>query len=559
MDARGVSVWARPKYVFPSVRTRARCMSENTVNAALRRLGYSKEEMTGHGFRSIASTLLHEHGQWSSEIIERQLAHGERNKVKAAYNRAQRLTERRSAVLFSLTAERRADSILRDDRYAHPAYVKRVEATRRRYTCRNAGGSQAMLNIIGDWLRARRTDADRRHLIRCELNSPVKASLLSLAPNSDLRRWCRWADQCPPHLRELPADIPDDVPYRGLRNYWYPVMPAKDLRQNQLVPFRLLGDDLVFFRTPDGTACALDDVCPHRRARLSLGWINLHAPGTVTCPYHGWTFDRTGQCTAALAEGPDSPLPAKVKTRVYPVVERHHLIWVYMGDSAAVPALDDNIPHADAAMAGAWPWFIHWDWPVNYLNALDNDADPAHANFAHARCAQFLDQGRWDKFSARELDCGGLEISIKGQGQPHRGPRSASAWEMHVPGYIYFAPSPPKWPAGAIFWAVPIDEGNMRMFTFATFHGAFRARAWAWVMQSLYWRRWGLPNNIYHCNRGPDRAMVMSQGRLADWRLERLSQSDLPVIRFRKKMKQALAAERTQLKLTKPSQKLQRS
>ena len=83
------------KYVFPSIRTRARCMSENTVNAALRRLGYSKEEMTGHGFRSIASTLLHEHGQWSSEIIERQLAHGERNKVKAAYNRAQHLTERR--------------------------------------------------------------------------------------------------------------------------------------------------------------------------------------------------------------------------------------------------------------------------------------------------------------------------------------------------------------------------------------------------------------------------------------------------------------------------------
>ena len=83
------------KYLFPSMRTRSRCMSENTVNAALRRLGYSKDEMTGHGFRSIASTLLHEHGQWSSEIIERQLAHGERNKVKAAYNRAQHLTERR--------------------------------------------------------------------------------------------------------------------------------------------------------------------------------------------------------------------------------------------------------------------------------------------------------------------------------------------------------------------------------------------------------------------------------------------------------------------------------
>ena len=82
------------KYVFPSVRSSDRPMSENTVNAALRRLGYEKHEMTGHGFRSIASTLLHEQG-WPSAVIERQLAHGERNKIKAAYNYAEYLSERR--------------------------------------------------------------------------------------------------------------------------------------------------------------------------------------------------------------------------------------------------------------------------------------------------------------------------------------------------------------------------------------------------------------------------------------------------------------------------------
>jgi integrase len=84
----------RGRYLFPSVRGRDRPMSENTINAALRRLGYSSEEMTGHGFRAMASTSLHELG-WESDIIERQLAHGERNKVKAAYNRAQHLRERR--------------------------------------------------------------------------------------------------------------------------------------------------------------------------------------------------------------------------------------------------------------------------------------------------------------------------------------------------------------------------------------------------------------------------------------------------------------------------------
>ena len=83
-----------PKYVFPSARTHERPMSENAVLAALRRMGYTKEEMTGHGFRSMASTLLHEQG-WNHQAIERQLAHAERNAVSVAYNFAEHLPEQR--------------------------------------------------------------------------------------------------------------------------------------------------------------------------------------------------------------------------------------------------------------------------------------------------------------------------------------------------------------------------------------------------------------------------------------------------------------------------------
>jgi integrase len=71
------------RYVFPSLRSPTRPMSDNTVNAALRRLGYSKDEMTGHGFRALASTCLNEQG-WHPDLIELQLAHAERNKVRAA-------------------------------------------------------------------------------------------------------------------------------------------------------------------------------------------------------------------------------------------------------------------------------------------------------------------------------------------------------------------------------------------------------------------------------------------------------------------------------------------
>jgi integrase len=88
------SVTGRGRYVFPSLRSGSRPMSENTVNAALRRLGYSSDEMTGHGFRSLASTCLNEQG-YHPDLIELQLAHAERNQVRAAYNKAQRLPERR--------------------------------------------------------------------------------------------------------------------------------------------------------------------------------------------------------------------------------------------------------------------------------------------------------------------------------------------------------------------------------------------------------------------------------------------------------------------------------
>ncbi len=88
------SISGAREFVFTSLRTAKRPMSDNTVNAALRRLGYAKDEMTGHGFRALASTLLNEQG-WHPDLIELQLAHAERHKVRAAYHRAPRLPERR--------------------------------------------------------------------------------------------------------------------------------------------------------------------------------------------------------------------------------------------------------------------------------------------------------------------------------------------------------------------------------------------------------------------------------------------------------------------------------
>ncbi len=82
------------RYLFPSIRTRERPMSDGTLNAALRRLGYDRDDMTTHGFRAMASTLLNESGLWHPDAIERALAHQDNDRVRAAYHRGAHWEER---------------------------------------------------------------------------------------------------------------------------------------------------------------------------------------------------------------------------------------------------------------------------------------------------------------------------------------------------------------------------------------------------------------------------------------------------------------------------------
>ncbi len=81
-------------YIFPAFHTRRRPMSENTVNAAFRRMGFAKDEVTAHGLRSTASTLLNESGKWHPDAIERALAHGDSNAIRGVYNRGNYWDER---------------------------------------------------------------------------------------------------------------------------------------------------------------------------------------------------------------------------------------------------------------------------------------------------------------------------------------------------------------------------------------------------------------------------------------------------------------------------------
>jgi len=164
----------------------------------------------------------------------------------------------------------------------------------------------------------------------------------------------------------------------GLTEYWYPAMPSAKLGR-KLVHHRLLGQDLVFMRH-DGRAHALLDRCPHRQIPLSVGVVEF--PGHITCVYHGWTFDvTTGNLTAALTDGPNSPILGKVCVRRFPVEERLGLIWVWMGEGEPVPVEEDIPDELLRANARVYTLIRQVDGDWRY--AAENGYDESHGKMLH--------------------------------------------------------------------------------------------------------------------------------------------------------------------------------
>jgi phenylpropionate dioxygenase-like ring-hydroxylating dioxygenase large terminal subunit len=115
-----------------------------------------------------------------------------------------------------------------------------------------------------------------------------------------------------------------------LRAEWHAVARSSDIARSQILAVRILGEDLVLWRAEDDALHAWQDLCIHRGARLSLGWVES---GCLVCPYHGWKYAATGQCVAIPAQ-PDRTPPLKARAITFSAKERHGLIWVCLGQPA---------------------------------------------------------------------------------------------------------------------------------------------------------------------------------------------------------------------------------
>ena len=374
--------------------------------------------------------------------------------------------------------------------------------------------------------------------------------------NVGLARWMRaeyGTPGKPAALAEIPWDYvrehEDQIPFLGLREYWYPALQASELKHNQAVPLTLLGDSVVFFRDAAGRARALEDRCPHRSAMLSLGQVGVREPGTITCRYHGMTFDGNGACVAVLADGPDSPVVGKpaFAARRYPTEEVGGVVWIYMGEEEPLPVLD-SVPHAREVLAHGDVFADRGEWPFSHLNTLDNDVDLAHPACLHHTCLPFSDQKLWGRVGVEEIGCGGLRVHYEDDKEiPHAGDRIAGEVDWHLPNLAYFAPGSLNGPGCGYFWAVPRDIGSCyRWFLFGAPLPTGWRRALAHVGMGLFFGKWfAYPGSPRSCSDGADAAMMASQGRIANWARDRPLRTDVAVLAARRKVMKAFGEERT--------------
>lgn len=157
-------------------------------------------------------------------------------------------------------------------------------------------------------------------------------------------------------------------------NEWHVVYRSSDLGEGEIRPVRLLGEDLVLWRT-QGRAMAWLDLCIHRGARLTLGRIQN---GELVCPYHGWRYDCEGQCTHIPSQ-PSLPVPRRARATTYHCQERYGFVWVCTGEPAAdLP----DLPHwHDESFEKVYtgPYEIASSGP----RIVENVVDVTHFPFVH--------------------------------------------------------------------------------------------------------------------------------------------------------------------------------
>ncbi|WP_066561075.1 aromatic ring-hydroxylating dioxygenase subunit alpha [Croceicoccus bisphenolivorans] len=183
----------------------------------------------------------------------------------------------------------------------------------------------------------------------------------------------------------------------ALAHYWHPVAMSEEVTAKP-ARFRLLGEPLVLFRDDEGPV-ALSDLCIHRGAALSLGWLT---DGRITCPYHGWHYDRSGTCVKIPSVPDGRPIPAKARTNSYRAQEAYGLVWVAMKEPIA--PLPNVIPWDEAGYHRTH--IGTWTMQSSAGRVIENSLDFSHFAWSHEGVLGVRDACIAQRYDANETEYG---------------------------------------------------------------------------------------------------------------------------------------------------------
>lgn len=163
---------------------------------------------------------------------------------------------------------------------------------------------------------------------------------------------------------------------RPLKNYWYVVASSEDVISNPH-SVKLLDEDFVIWRDSDGDLIAAEEKCPHRQAPLSHG--NLEN-GCLICPYHGWTFGKSGKCINVPSSAENVPIPSRAHLNTIEITEKFGLIWLCIGNS--INPLFDIKEEFDSSFRRINTEVQKWE--VAATRMVDNFLDITHFPYVHS-------------------------------------------------------------------------------------------------------------------------------------------------------------------------------
>jgi 5,5'-dehydrodivanillate O-demethylase oxygenase subunit len=327
---------------------------------------------------------------------------------------------------------------------------------------------------------------------------------------------------------------PGTIAGRYLRRFWQPIYLSRDLAKGKSVPIRVMGEDFTLYRGESGRPYITVHRCPHRGTQLSTGRVQGEQ---LSCRYHGWTFDPTGQCTAQPAE--PQPFCNKVKIATYPAREAIGLIFAYLGEAPA-----PRFPE--------WPklgQFLHRHRiDCNYFQSAENILDDVHVHFSH-RNSELLRRSR----RAAIPQVSAHETSF-GLTQRLRHDRSTELNHFIMPNLCYLQFDYRKrTTVSTLFAYVPIDDThhNHYMSTNATvsspkiINKLIGFAAWIDARRRVDKDQWFSKKTLQVLSgkstferitnpRLQDTVICVGQGAIADRSVERLGRSDAAVILLRK-------------------------